>query len=139
MQEYQEYEDFEEAGPSHRHTNGQTLNGSHEPSYAQRQSILANCSRLDAEISSVDEDIARLRALRSSLVEERQAADRALRNLETTSRPSGASGSKNFSIDYTNSFEWTGMMKGKMMEVFGIRDYRLCQEGSVFLFHANRI
>jgi len=39
----------------------------------------------------------------------------------------------------TQSFDWTGGLRARMKSVFGIKEFRLCQEGSVFLMSAARI
>jgi ATP-dependent DNA helicase Q1 len=39
----------------------------------------------------------------------------------------------------TQSFDWTGGLRARMKSVFGIKDFRLCQEGLVPLLYTARI
>lgn len=116
------------------------LDGAHsEPAYVRRHALQSRVSALSAEIASIDEDIARLNALREGCLRERAEAEQALnsirlasaaqRNHDTTAGgPSTSNSASAGRIDYAGEFEWTAGMKAKMKAVFGIREFRLCQE-----------
>ncbi|KAG6895469.1 hypothetical protein C0993_009531, partial [Termitomyces sp. T159_Od127] len=81
---------------------------------------------LEAQIFRDQDMIEQLQVLVRKGKEER---DRLLLDIEAM-RPAYTGGSDR--IDYTRKeFEWTNSLKAKMKDVFGIADFRLCQEGSV--------
>ncbi|KAG9048491.1 hypothetical protein FS837_012747 [Tulasnella sp. UAMH 9824] len=115
-------------------------NGAHaEPTYLRRQQLQTRVSALSAEIASIDEDIARLNAVREGCLKERAAVEQELNLIRLASAvqrnhdnatpgPSTSNSASAGRIDYAGEFEWTAGMKAKMRAVFGIREFRLCQE-----------
>ena len=116
-------------------------NGQHNfassSSHAARQELSGKLASLDAEIASVDEDINKLKAVRSTLVKERQdllaqmqqPSTNGTFNGFTTNTNGKAGSSKPKGTDYSQDFDWSGELKARMKSVFGINDFRLCQKG----------
>lgn len=98
---------------------------------------------MTAEMSSIDNDIAQLQAIKAGLEKDIQDVDRQLESLSTSAaipsdrkrqqvndaRPGPSNAGPTAGVDYTEEFEWDGPLKKRMNEVFGIQDFRLCQEG----------
>ncbi|KAL5514242.1 hypothetical protein ACEPAG_2330 [Sanghuangporus baumii] len=114
------------------------VNGSH--SYSGRQELNGRLSELESELKDVDEQIEKLRELRSQVIAERNRVNEKIKTMQGTSRlsasnslaPARSSGKalQAGSINYmTEVFEWSGELKARMREVFGIQNFRLCQEG----------
>ncbi len=107
----------------------------HQPNYKMRQELSARLSSIEAEIQGVDEEIERFKALRETLLRDKNEVVKQLNSLHgsKTSNVTGIdvrSGPKPGTTDYNVSdFEWTGELKRRMREVFGIPSFRLCQEG----------
>jgi ATP-dependent DNA helicase Q1 len=107
--------------------------------YLLKPSILAKVASYNSEIEFIDAEIDRLKEARAEFVVLRTKAERELDGLSASAKlPSSAlearastSGMRKPSaaIDYTTEFEWSGEMKRKMKKVFGIDNFRLCQEG----------
>jgi ATP-dependent DNA helicase Q1 len=110
--------------------------GSHEDSYITKQRLNGELASIDAEIVSINEDIDRLTALRLQLEDRKQAVRRELAQHDVprqqlrqiTTNLAGKTPSNN-RIDYSEEFEWSASLRGTMKRVFGIQDFRLCQEG----------
>ena len=95
---------------------------------SRKQHLKEILAQLDAQIANYEDEVKQLQALVKTRIEER---NRVLKELEAM-HPSHAERSSG--IDYTRKdFEWTKGLKAKMMDVFGIANFRLCQEGSVFI------
>lgn len=109
-------------------------------SYSERQELNGRLSELEAELKDIDDQMEKLRELRSQVVAEKNTVNEKLRTLHGASRlstsaplapskPAGQSGQAG-TINYmTEIFEWSGGLKARMREVFGIQNFRLCQEG----------
>jgi molybdopterin converting factor small subunit len=115
-------------------------NANGEPSYVAKQRLNLKISGLETEIASVEEDISRLQALRQNLLAEKLEALRELQGhsarpqVQAANKGADASGSgsgkgKSKLINYAEEFEWSRGLKDKMKRVFGINNFRLCQEG----------
>ncbi len=112
-----------------------------EPSYLAKNRLNSKISSLEAEIVSVDADIQQLRTLRQNLLAEKTAIQRELdlltgrvgesQALNGDAPVVGKGKGKAKFIDYSEEFEWTPGLKDKMKRVFGIKSFRLCQEGWV--------
>ncbi|KLO09213.1 ATP-dependent DNA helicase [Schizopora paradoxa] len=108
---------------------------SHQPNYKMRQELSARVSSIEAEIQGVDEEIERFKALRETLVRDKNEALKQLNSLHEDrdnikARAVMRSVLKGRTTDYTKSdFEWTDELKRRMREVFSIPSFRLCQEG----------
>lgn len=107
-----------------------------EPSYLAKSRINARIGSLDSEIASIDHDIAQLAKLKQELVKERRTLQVELdavdttRSVEHANAPCSSKSKESPGIiDYTEEFEWSGSMHGRMREVFGINSFRLCQQG----------
>ncbi|KAI6121912.1 ATP-dependent DNA helicase [Pisolithus sp. B1] len=101
------------------------------------QDLDARVSALDAEIRSVDDQIEKLKVYRRDLVVEKDDLIRQRRDslqamsssvLAYNNRGNGK-GSVIGAIDYTAEFKWGPQLKGAMNKVFGIKSFRLCQQG----------
>lgn len=109
---------------------------SHEPSYVAKQRLNGEIASIDAEISSINEDIDRLVALKVSLEDRKDSVRGELARLDDAkqqiNRENGSISGKRRrenTIDYTEEFEWTESLRGTMNRVFNIENFRLCQEG----------
>lgn len=101
-----------------------------------RHEISTRLMGLDAEIGSVVHEMERMKTLHKTLVSERQALEKELQMLQRKqpgcADPSSSSRVHNAhgSVDYmTSQFDWSGELRARMLKVFGIKDFRLCQEG----------
>ncbi|KAG8954861.1 hypothetical protein FRC04_010344 [Tulasnella sp. 424] len=110
-----------------------------EPAYLRRHELQTRVSALSAEIASIEEDIARLNAVRDGCLKERSVAEQELNSIRfasaaqhnlgaTTAGPSTSNPASREKIDYGGEFEWSAGMKAKMRAIFGIWEFRLCQE-----------
>jgi len=109
-----------------------------EPSYIQKNRIQTEIGKLDAEFLSINQEIARLEAAKQTVQQEKANLQKQLNALSKTNQVApisfiqGESSTArtrtgtNYSL---SNFEWSGGMKARMYEVFGIQDFRLCQEG----------
>lgn len=90
---------------------------------------------IDAEISGYDEDIRKLRELRAlrmidkkKLVDELQGMLSGGRMSQTVA--TGGGKTTQAGIDYdVDGFDWSQQLKSRMKTIFGINNYRLCQQG----------
>ncbi|KAL5498565.1 hypothetical protein ACEPAH_1919 [Sanghuangporus vaninii] len=138
MEAVLEFSAREAARSSTTASSSTVVNGSH--SYSGRQELNGRLSELDSELKDVDEQIEKLRELRSQIIAERNRVNDKLKTMQGASRlsasnslaPARPSGKalQAGSINYmTEVFEWSGELKARMREVFGIQSFRLCQEG----------
>jgi ATP-dependent DNA helicase Q1 len=96
---------------------------------ARKQELRAKVAHLDAEVETYEAEIRTTRALISLRLEERR---RAIDELEAMHHTNKGKGKVNQGINYGNEeFEWTRGLKAKMKEMFGIKEFRLCQQGCV--------
>ena len=107
-------------------------NESEQPSYLRKHEMNARLSALESEIKGVDEQIERLKALRQTLLQEKQEIIR--QTSDTRSDGSSTVNGKgkaraSGTIDYTIEFDWDPQLKRTMKGVFGISRFRLCQQG----------
>jgi ATP-dependent DNA helicase Q1 len=97
--------------------------------------------QLDVELSSIDHQIKQLQRLRTTLSSDRSALSARIQARRRIV-PSGSSSSKlvlaakkkqaTTTVDYTKSdFAWSGRVKRTMKEVWGIDEFRLCQEAAI--------
>ncbi|KAG8886455.1 hypothetical protein FRB98_001274 [Tulasnella sp. 332] len=131
-------------GPLHRdiHNVGSAPSTS-QPAYTLKPQLMARRAALSAEMSSIDNDIAQLQSIRAGLEKERRGVDRQLESLSASAtvsterarqqmniaKPTPSNAGPSTGVDYTENFDWSGPLKKRMSEVFGIREFRLCQEG----------
>lgn len=124
--------------PSRPQTSTQGQYYASEPSYVVKSRIQARIGALDSEMASIDQDIAQLVRVKSDLAKEKRALQSELDAVGSTKSKAEASTStfanisaavSSNTIDYNEEFEWSGPMKGRMKDVFGISNFRLCQEG----------
>ncbi|KAF8520930.1 ATP-dependent DNA helicase [Hysterangium stoloniferum] len=111
-----------------------TSNDGGELDYITKQRLTADISAIEGELVSIDAEIQSLHQLRETLASERSSL---LKKLNKATEPqsedmgggSAARGKKATStIDYTGNFDWTSAMKARMKKIFGIDDFRFCQE-----------
>ncbi|EIW74415.1 ATP-dependent DNA helicase [Coniophora puteana RWD-64-598 SS2] len=108
-----------------------------KPSYLdQRHGLKTRLGQLDSEIREADDKIEQWKALRAQLVEEKSGVLIRIEQLNparptaTNGTASGAKGKgREVLINYSGEFEWNQQLKGTMRQVFGIREFRLCQQG----------
>ncbi|KAJ7225663.1 ATP-dependent DNA helicase [Mycena pura] len=112
-------------GPS-RQPNGHKAG----PTYLRRQELSREIAKLDAELSNIDEEIAKLKALSALRKEDRR---KLLEELEFASASANAKGKGKATggTDYSaNDFPWSGELKVQLKKVFKIDNFRLCQQGA---------
>jgi ATP-dependent DNA helicase Q1 len=97
----------------------------------RRQKLKEDIAATDAEIQQYEEEIRALRALVSLKRDERSGFVRELEATHASHLGKGKGKAKaKQGIDYgAEEFEWSQGLKAKMKEVFGIKDFRLCQKG----------
>lgn len=109
-----------------------------EPSYLRKQNLNGELNKIEREISDVVQNIKQLRDLHSDLLQQKSKIEKQLGEVQPT--PSGINGTtdkkgkgkaKQDSIDYTLEFDWSYELKARMKKVFGIDNFRLCQQGCV--------
>lgn len=114
------------AGPS---------NAPAKPSYLRRHDPNSRMSALEAEIRGIDTQIQKLNGLRQALVKEKQTLmqEAHVSGAATSTAPNNVNGKgksrSSDAIDYTIEFDWSSQLKGTMRKVFGIKNFRLCQQG----------
>jgi len=116
------------AGPS---------NAPAKPSFNMRRHDLnSRMSALEAEIQGIDGQIQKLNGLRQALVKEKQTLMQEAHVLSgaatstVTNNVNGKGKSRSSdAINYTIEFDWSSQLKGTMRKVFGINNFRLCQQG----------
>ncbi|KAJ6621593.1 P-loop containing nucleoside triphosphate hydrolase protein, partial [Mycena sp. CBHHK59/15] len=97
--------------------------------YLRKQELNREISQLDAEMAKYREDISQLEALLALRSEDRQ---RLVDELDRATIPANAKGKGKAveGVDYSaDDFEWSGQLKFQMKKVFGINNFRLCQQG----------
>ncbi|KAG8698532.1 hypothetical protein FRC11_014363, partial [Ceratobasidium sp. 423] len=115
---------FYDAGPSN------------QPSYLRKNELQTHLSSLDAELVSIDAEIQALQEARQNILQEKEALQRELATTRAPTRAVKNSATSTKTSRATNyadpaGFEWTDEVKKRMRSVFGIKDFRLCQEGVV--------
>ncbi|KAJ7786162.1 P-loop containing nucleoside triphosphate hydrolase protein [Mycena metata] len=137
--EASQWNQLPQAGPSrstavrrpklHQETAGPSPPTAGAPAYIRRQKLNQEIAKCDAELAQIDEDISKLKELAALRREERQ---KLLDELDHASAPVNAKG-KGKAIGGTDyslpDFEWSGELKLQMKRVFGIDNFRLCQQG----------
>ncbi|EIN09098.1 ATP-dependent DNA helicase [Punctularia strigosozonata HHB-11173 SS5] len=122
------------AGPSN-------LSGFRESnlSFNQKHALKTEINKLDSELREIDAQIAQLKATRGTIVTQRENKLKEYESLQSDSfRPSAnashngisdAKATSSTTIDYASSdWDWTPQLRRAMKKVFGIDDFRLCQE-----------
>ncbi|KAG6333049.1 hypothetical protein ID866_6038 [Astraeus odoratus] len=106
-----------------------------QPSYLRKHDLNSRVSALDIEIQDIDEQIQKLRAVQQALLLEKEGLLRQCQLLSqpgssaaATCRAKGKCKAVNNTIDYSIEFDWAPELKS-MMKVFGINNFRLCQQG----------
>jgi hypothetical protein len=105
--------------------------GAGNSTFKERLELERRSKALQAEISSVDQDIEKLQNLKKDLEEELSG----LRTQIDARKPHrdsfvGVHGVQQ-GVDYFGKFDWSGELKKQAMRVFNIPSFRLCQEGYV--------
>lgn len=108
---------------------------------AESERVRAPETALNLEVKSIDESIADLQNVRAGLVSELSGVQKELNSLSAGSYATPAASSSSAkgkqtvkvasSIDYTQEFDWSSPLRGRMKQIFGIQSFRLCQEGLV--------
>jgi ATP-dependent DNA helicase Q1 len=100
-----------------------------KPLLVRRQKLKEDIAAADAEIQRYEEEIRALRALISLKKDERSGFQKELDATHASHLGKGKAKAKQ-GIDYSaDEFEWSHGLKAKMKEIFGIREFRLCQKG----------
>lgn len=107
---------------------------SEKPSYLRKHGTNTRLSALDSEIKEIDEQMEQLKALRQHLLQEKQELMRQNNTIsaqptENTTANGKGKARASGTIDYTVEFDWDPQLKGTMKKVFGIVNFRLCQQG----------
>lgn len=111
--------------------------GGKQQNYLLRQELNGRLASLEAELKRIDEDIEKLKKLRSNIFLEKESIIKELNvHVHTRKQPQSVGetrGQRELSvrtIDYmSEQFEWSGELKARMRDVFKIQGFRLCQEG----------
>ncbi|KAJ7099603.1 ATP-dependent DNA helicase, partial [Mycena crocata] len=112
-------------GPSSKATNGHQS----APTYLRKQEINQELSKLDAELTNIQDEIAQYKALLDLRRKDKQTL---LDELERLSAPVNGKGKGKATggTDYTlDDWPWSGPLKERMKKIFGIDAFRLCQRG----------
>ncbi|KAF8713392.1 ATP-dependent DNA helicase, partial [Rhizoctonia solani] len=108
---------------------------SNKPSYLRKNELQTHLSSLDSELASIDAEIQALQQARQNIVKEKEALQRELATTRAPNRTVKVSTSAKTAgtTNYADpgGFEWTDDVKKRMRAVFGIKAFRLCQEGVV--------
>jgi ATP-dependent DNA helicase Q1 len=100
-------------------------------SYLRKQELNLQISGIDVELQAYDRDIRKLQDLRISRVAKRDTLLKERRQLQ--SGPIWAKGKGKASeegTDYTmDGFDWSQELRVRMKRIFGINNFRLCQQG----------
>ncbi|CAE7231975.1 unnamed protein product [Rhizoctonia solani] len=107
---------------------------SKQPSYLRKNEIQTQLSSLDVELVSIDAEIEALQEARRNILRDREKLQKELANTRAPTRNvkntmAKAAGATNYAD--RGGFEWTDEVKKRMRSVFGIKEFRLCQEGVV--------
>ncbi|KAL4073701.1 ATP-dependent DNA helicase [Scleroderma citrinum] len=108
-----------------------------QSSYLHKHDLNSRVDALEAEIHGIDSQIQKLKDLRQALVTEKEDLVQEALSLSrrvTPTVPNQKNDGKgklrsNGTIDYTIEFDWSSQLKGTMKKVFGIDNFRLCQQG----------
>ncbi|CAE6407088.1 unnamed protein product [Rhizoctonia solani] len=126
---------YQNTGGRHEDTS-HDAGSSNQPSYLRKNELQTRLSSLDTELASIDAEIQALQEARRNILHEKEtlqkelattrAPIRAVKNATTSTKAAGAT-------NYADpaGFEWTDDVKKRMRSVFGIKEFRLCQEGVV--------
>lgn len=136
---------FKDTGPAFEATNAQSTtsrpkaqsNGSLPSTSGGRsaEELRARIQDLDNEVRGCHADIETIQQrVRDCLAEKRKLGNlleqTSANRLNTTTKTVMQSKGKN--VNYlTQSFDWTDGLRARMKSVFGIKEFRLCQEGLV--------
>lgn len=130
----EDYQSNTWAGPSKSASNTNTSDG---PSYLRKQTLNGRLTALEAEIGSIDNQIKELKDIRNNLIQEKGVVEKQL--LEVGLPQNGRNGARGErkgkgvarqdGVDYTLEFDWSHELKVRMKKVFGIDNFRLCQQG----------
>lgn len=94
---------------------------------ARRSHLEKTLLNIETQILRYEDEVHQLRTLLKDRIEERDRLQGELQamGLSNTGRAGGSG-----NVDYVlKEFEWTRGLKAKMKNVFGIANFRLCQEG----------
>jgi ATP-dependent DNA helicase Q1 len=111
-----------------------------EPSYLSKPHLQARLGALAQEISSIEASIADLQKIKAELLREQNIVKKELNEIDSNRGGAIHKDSTNgqgkevvirrgSQINYMDEFEWSGPLKVTMKSVFGIDNFRLCQEG----------
>ena len=113
-------------------------NTASEPAWAQRQTLNRSLTSISIEINDIDQQIKDLKELRNLLVRKKADVESQLGDIKETQtcvKPVNKKGKGKRvqgGIDYTKEMDWSDALKARMKNVFGIDNFRLCQQGCVF-------
>ena len=119
------------------HTNQVGPSRSSEPAWTQKQTLDRNLSSIAIEINDIDKQINDLKELRGALVRKKADVEKQLGDVQQTRARAGPVNKKGKGkatqggIDYMKEMDWNDALKARMKNVFGIDNFRLCQQGCV--------
>lgn len=91
--------------------------------------IRSRIAEIDADMQSFREEIAALETQISICIHEKKKLEMQL-NQSSSHRDVKGKSKEQPGINYsTEQFDWSGGLKARMKAVFGIKEFRLCQEG----------
>ena len=113
------------------------MNSTSEPVWAQKQTLDRSLASISIEINDIDQQIKDLNGLRGVLVRKKADIEKQLGDIQQTRAHVGPVDRKGKGkafqggIDYTKEMDWSDALKARMKNVFGIDNFRLCQQGCV--------
>lgn len=109
-----------------------------EPSYLRKQTLNGQLSKIENEIRDIDQEIKDREAIRSDLLLEKAEIEKQIRTEHLTRNGTdgatdrkGKGKARQEGINYMLEFDWSYELKARMKKVFGINNFRLCQQGCV--------
>jgi ATP-dependent DNA helicase Q1 len=111
-----------------------------EPSYLRKQALNAQLSGIESEIREIDQEIKDRKEIRSDLLRQKADIEKQIKEVQPTRNGTtgaldkkGKGKARQDGIDYMLEFDWSYELKARMKKVFGIDNFRLCQQGCVRL------
>ena len=126
------FTDTSTSKPSEPSTSKQSTSYAKDTTRQKTLQIDAKIAEKEARIHEYEQDINKLRGLVQLLKHDVQELRRELKQQLSGADKKGKGKAKDVGIDYGHdAFEWAKGLKDQMKRVFGIDNFRLCQEGCV--------
>ncbi|KAF9008323.1 P-loop containing nucleoside triphosphate hydrolase protein [Cyathus striatus] len=101
-----------------------------EPIYVKRQELNAELAEVEAKIRDYDDNIKKLNSLRGLAEDDKRKILEKIASLSQSGYKGKENASHGGGIQYmSDDFDWMDGLRGTMKRVFGIDEFRLCQQG----------